>query len=136
MICWAYGKSYSGFWLSYLLITHSNYLSNLQVRNLFEEKKVEMLVDRDLKGCFNTEELEKTVEVALQCTQSNPNNRPKMSEVLRILEDITGQMGHVDESQVGSNICETRAFSFSRNFSDIHEESSFTIEPIELSGPR
>lgn len=97
---------------------------------------MEMLVDRDLKGCFNTEELEKTVEVALQCTQSNPNNRPKMSEVLRILEDITGQMGHVDESQVGSNICETRAFSFSRNFSDIHEESSFTIEPIELSGPR
>ncbi|XP_019236678.1 PREDICTED: probable LRR receptor-like serine/threonine-protein kinase At5g45780 isoform X2 [Nicotiana attenuata] len=107
-----------------------------RVRNLFEETKVEMLVDRDLKGCFNTEELEKTVEVALQCTQSNPNNRPKMSEVLRILEDITGQMGHVDESQGGSNICETRAFSFSRNFSDIHEESSFTIEPIELSGPR
>ncbi|XP_025885148.1 probable LRR receptor-like serine/threonine-protein kinase At5g45780 isoform X2 [Solanum lycopersicum] len=107
-----------------------------RVRNLFEEKKVEMLADRDLRGCFNAEELEKTVEVALQCTQSNPNNRPKMSEVLRILEGITEQMGHVDESQGGSNICQTSAFSFSRNFSDIHEESSFTFEPIELSGPR
>ena len=115
---------------------HSDDLSNLQVRNLFEEKKVEMLADRDLRGCFNAEELEKTVEVALQCTQSNPNNRPKMSEVLRILEGITEQMGHVDESQGGSNICQTTAFSFSRNFSDIHEESSFTFEPIELSGPR
>ncbi|XP_049371852.1 probable LRR receptor-like serine/threonine-protein kinase At5g45780 isoform X3 [Solanum verrucosum] len=107
-----------------------------RVRNLFEEKKVEMLADRDLRGCFNAEELEKTVEVALQCTQSNPNNRPKMSEVLRILEGVTEQMGHVDESQGGSNTCQTRAFSFSRNFSDIHEESSFTFEPIELSGPR
>ncbi|XP_047262791.1 probable LRR receptor-like serine/threonine-protein kinase At5g45780 isoform X3 [Capsicum annuum] len=107
-----------------------------RVRNLLEEKKVEMLADRDLRGCFNTEELEKTLEVALQCTQSNPNNRPKMSEVLRILEGITEQMGHVDESQGVSNVCETRAFSFSRNFSDIHEESSFTFEPIELSGPR
>ncbi|XP_055806214.1 probable LRR receptor-like serine/threonine-protein kinase At5g45780 isoform X2 [Solanum dulcamara] len=107
-----------------------------RVRNLFEEKKVEMLADRDLRGCFNAEELEKTVEMALQCTQSNPNNRPKMSEVLRILEGVTEQMGHVDESQGGSNVCETRAFSFSRNFSDIHEESSFTFEPIELSGPR
>lgn len=97
---------------------------------------MEMLADRDLRGCFNAEELEKTVEVALQCTQSNPNNRPKMSEVLRILEGITEQMGHVDESQGGSNICQTSAFSFSRNFSDIHEESSFTFEPIELSGPR
>ncbi|CAN4084237.1 unnamed protein product [Withania somnifera] len=107
-----------------------------RVRILFEEKKVEILADRDLRGCFNTEELEKTVEVALQCTQSYPNNRPKMSEVLRILEGVTEQVGHVDESQGGSNICETRAFSFSRNFSDIHEESSFTFEPIELSGPR
>ncbi|CAN4105628.1 unnamed protein product [Withania somnifera] len=108
----------------------------LQVRNSFAEKKVEMLADRDLRGCFNSEELEKTVEVALQCTQSNPNNRPKMSEVLRILEGVTEQMGHVDESQGGSNICETRAFSLSRNFNYIHEQSSFTFEPIELSGPR
>ncbi|XP_028112624.1 probable LRR receptor-like serine/threonine-protein kinase At5g45780 [Camellia sinensis] len=51
------------------------------VRTLYAEKRLEVLVDRDLKGCVSAEELEKAVEVALHCTQSNPNLRPKMSEV-------------------------------------------------------
>ncbi|KAA8515082.1 hypothetical protein F0562_018131 [Nyssa sinensis] len=101
------------------------------VRTLFEEKRLEVLVDRDLKGCFNAEEVEKAVEVALQCTQSHPNLRPKMSEVLKVLESM---VGHAEESQGGSNHCEGRSCSFSR--SDVHEESSFIIEAIELSGPR
>ncbi|KAL3520055.1 hypothetical protein ACH5RR_018204 [Cinchona calisaya] len=106
------------------------------VRTLNEEKRLEVLVDRDLKRCFNTEELEKVVEVALQCTQSNPSLRPKMSEVVRILEAIAGQSGHPEESQGGSNQCEGRTFSFSRNLIDVHEENSFVIEAMELSGPR
>lgn len=107
-----------------------------QVRSLYDEKRLEVIVDKDLKGCFNAEELEKSVDVALKCTQPNPNQRPKMSEVSRILEGIAGQMAPVvDDSQGGSNASETRAFSFSRNFSSV-EESSFIIEAIELSGPR
>lgn len=93
-------------------------------------------MDRDLKRCFNAEELEKVVEVALKCTQSSPSLRPKMSEVLRILEDIAGQSGHLEESQGVGNQCEATTFSFSRNFTDVHEESSFIIEAMELSGPR
>ncbi|XP_059669632.1 probable LRR receptor-like serine/threonine-protein kinase At5g45780 isoform X2 [Cornus florida] len=106
------------------------------VRTLFEEKRLEVLVDRDLKGCFNAEELEKMVEVALLCTQSLPNLRPKMSEVLKVLESMVGQPGHTEEPVGGNNLSEGRTCSFCRNFSDVHEESSFIIEAIELSGPR
>ncbi|OAY24972.1 probable LRR receptor-like serine/threonine-protein kinase At5g45780 [Manihot esculenta] len=105
------------------------------VRTLHEEKRLEVLVDRDLKGCFDAEELEKAVELAMQCTQSHPNLRPKMSEVLKILEGLVEQSG-TEESQGGTNVYEARVCSFSRHNSDIHEESSFIIEAMELSGPR
>ncbi|PON32147.1 GPCR kinase [Parasponia andersonii] len=107
------------------------------VRTLHHEKKLEVIVDRDLKGCFDPSELEKSVELALQCTQSNPNLRPKMSEVLKILEGLVGRSVPAEESQGGTHLGEARACSsFSRNYSDVHEESSFTIEAMELSGPR
>lgn len=107
----------------------------MQVRTLHEEKRLEVLVDRDLKGCFDPLELEKTVELSLQCTQSNPNLRPKMSEVLKVLEVIAGQLV-AEESQGGTSGSETRDCSFSQNYSDVHEQSSFIIEAMELSGPR
>ncbi|KAK7821968.1 putative lrr receptor-like serine/threonine-protein kinase [Quercus suber] len=107
----------------------------LLVRTLFEEKKLEVLVDRDLRGCFDAFQLEKAVEVALQCTQSHPNLRPKMSEVLKVLEGLV-ESGQTEDSQSGTNLCEARACSFSRIYSDVQEESSFIIEAMELSGPR
>lgn len=109
------------------------------VRTLQEEKRLEVLIDRDLKGCFDTEELEKAVGLALLCTQPHPNLRPKMSEVLKVLESMVGQSGHAEEeSQGGGGTLngEGRACSISRNYSEANEESSFIIEAIELSGPR
>ncbi|KAL8507184.1 hypothetical protein ACS0TY_017914 [Phlomoides rotata] len=102
------------------------------VRTVYGEKRVEMLVDRNLRGCFKSDELEKAVDLALQCTQSNPELRPKMSQVLRILEQINGHT----ESQGGVDLCQGRTFSFSLNLNEACEESSFVIEAIELSGPR
>ncbi|XP_048438239.1 probable LRR receptor-like serine/threonine-protein kinase At5g45780 isoform X2 [Pyrus x bretschneideri] len=106
------------------------------VRTLHEEKRLEVLVDRDLKGCFDAIELEQCVELALQCTQSSPILRPKMSDVLKILEGLVGQSGHTEGSQGGTNLFEARAHDFSRTCSDVHQESSFIIEAMELSGPR
>lgn len=100
------------------------------VRTLYEEKRLEVLVDRDLDGCFSATELEKAVELALLCTQALPNLRPKMSEVMKVLEGIVGQLGPMEEPG------DRRSCSFSRNCSDAHEESSFIIENMELSGPR
>ncbi|KDP21117.1 hypothetical protein JCGZ_21588 [Jatropha curcas] len=102
------------------------------VRTLHEEKRLEVLADRDLKGCFDAVELEKAVELAMQCTRSHPNLRPKMSEILKVLEGLAGQSG-AEESQGGY---EARVCSFSRHHSDVHEESSIIIEAMELSGPR
>lgn len=111
------------------------------VKTLNEEKRREVLVDRDLKGCFNADELEKVVELALMCTQSQPSARPKMSEVLKVLEGITGQptgsSEDVPTAGTENNQLEGRMCSVSRNYtSDVHEGSSFIIEAMELSGPR
>ncbi|XP_028764716.1 probable LRR receptor-like serine/threonine-protein kinase At5g45780 isoform X2 [Neltuma alba] len=106
------------------------------VKTLFEEKRLEMLVDRDLRGRFDPIELEQAVKLSLQCTQSHPSLRPKMSEILRILEGLVGQGQPEEESPGGGTLYDERNCSFSRNYSDGHDEPSFIIEAIELSGPR
>lgn len=105
------------------------------VRTLHAERKLEELVDKNLRGCFESDELEKAVELALQCTQSHPDLRPKMSQVLKILEGVNGHTEH-PEPQGGVDLYQGRTFSFSLNFNEACEDSSFVIEAIELSGPR
>jgi serine/threonine protein kinase len=97
------------------------------VRTLKAEKRFAEMVDRDLKGEFDDLVLEEVVELALLCTQPHPNLRPRMSQVLKVLE------GLVEQCEGGY---EARAPSVSRNYSNGHEEQSFIIEAIELSGPR
>ncbi|KAL3615137.1 hypothetical protein CASFOL_040798 [Castilleja foliolosa] len=105
------------------------------VKTLHGENKREELVDKNLKGCYNLDELEKAVELAIKCTQSSPEQRPKMSEVLKILEGINGQTDHT-ETLGAVDLCQGRTFSFYWNLSDVRDDSSVVIEAIELSGPR
>jgi somatic embryogenesis receptor kinase 1 len=58
----------------------------MQVKRLQSQKRLEELVDRDLKGKYNIREVEELIQVALLCTQVTPSDRPKMSEVVRMLE--------------------------------------------------
>ncbi|XP_072961176.1 probable LRR receptor-like serine/threonine-protein kinase At5g45780 isoform X1 [Typha angustifolia] len=104
------------------------------VRELHEEKKLDMMVDGDLNGTFDPEELENAIEVVLQCTQSNPGLRPKMSEVVKTLEAASKQSEHTEESN--GEACDRDSCNFSRRHDDTNEASSFVIEAIELSGPR
>ncbi|XP_051133638.1 probable LRR receptor-like serine/threonine-protein kinase At5g45780 [Andrographis paniculata] len=112
------------------------------IRSLYEEKRVEVLVDKNLKGCFDGEEVEKAVELALKCTQSSPERRPRMSEVLKVLEEeIEGrrdeqQQQQQQEVEGGEGEEDGASFSFPWNCGEGVEESSVTIEAIELSGPR
>ncbi|KAK4492991.1 hypothetical protein RD792_000039 [Penstemon davidsonii] len=107
------------------------------VRTLYEDKRLEELVDKNLKGSYNADELENAVELALECTRSNPEVRPRMSQVLKSLEGISEvQTQHLEARGGGEDLCQGRTFSFSWNLSDAREESSFVIEAIELSGPR
>lgn len=103
---------------------------------MYADKKLEELIDKNLKGCFDSDELGKAVELALQCTQSHPDLRPKMSQVLKTLEGLNGQLEPLEAPADGVDLCQGRTFSFSLNFNETCDESSFVIEAIELSGPR
>ncbi|XP_021886956.1 BRASSINOSTEROID INSENSITIVE 1-associated receptor kinase 1, partial [Carica papaya] len=56
------------------------------VKGLLKDKKLETLVDHDLQGNYDEHEVEQLIQVALLCTQGSPMERPKMSEVVRMLE--------------------------------------------------
>ncbi|KAK4480102.1 hypothetical protein RD792_013159 [Penstemon davidsonii] len=56
------------------------------VKGLLKEKKLETLVDPDLRGNDIDEEVEQLIQLALLCTQCSPTERPRMSEVVRMFE--------------------------------------------------
>lgn len=108
------------------------------VKNVLQEGKLHLIVDKDLKGAFDKKELEEMVKVALICTQFNHSERPLMSEVLRMLEG-----DGLAEKWEGSRNMEApkcvRPLNYSpvpQKYSDMMEESSFCMEAFELSGPR
>lgn len=57
------------------------------MKRLLKEKKLAKLVDQDLCSTYVVEEVEELIKVALLCTQRSALGRPKMSEVVRLLED-------------------------------------------------
>ena len=56
------------------------------MKKIQQEKKVELLVDRELGSNYDRIEVGEMLQVALLCTQYLPAHRPKMSEVVRMLE--------------------------------------------------
>ncbi|KAK4791530.1 hypothetical protein SAY86_031943 [Trapa natans] len=56
------------------------------VKQVQQEKKLEVLVDRELVSNYDRIEVGEMLQVALLCTQYLPAHRPKMSEVVRMLE--------------------------------------------------
>uniref|UniRef100_A0A6M2EA53 non-specific serine/threonine protein kinase n=1 Tax=Populus davidiana TaxID=266767 RepID=A0A6M2EA53_9ROSI len=56
------------------------------VKKIQQEKKVDELVDKELGSNYDWIEVEEMLQVALLCTQYLPAHRPKMSEVVRMLE--------------------------------------------------
>jgi hypothetical protein len=62
----------------------------VQVKRLLKEKKLKMLVDPDLRNNYIHVEVKSLIKVALICTQVSPVKRPKMVEVVRMLEGGDG----------------------------------------------
>ncbi|KAF8039158.1 hypothetical protein BT93_B1647 [Corymbia citriodora subsp. variegata] len=107
------------------------------VRKIHQEKKIEMLIDKDLKDNYDRVELEEMIQVTLLCTQYLPTQRPKMSEVVRMLEGD----GLVEKWEASQRAESTRCraaneFSSSERYSDLTNDSSLLIQAMELSGPR
>ncbi|XP_068641512.1 protein NSP-INTERACTING KINASE 1-like [Aristolochia californica] len=106
------------------------------VKKIHQEKKLDMLVDEDLKNNYDRIELEEMVQVALLSTQYLPGHRPKMSEVVRMLEG-DGLAEKWEASQrVDSTKCRPHEFSSSERYSDLTDDSLVLVQAMELSGPR
>ncbi|CAN1281470.1 Somatic embryogenesis receptor kinase 1 [Linum perenne] len=57
------------------------------VKGLVQEKKLEMLVDPDLHNNYVDSEVEQMIQVSLLCTQGPLSDRPKMCDVVTMLEE-------------------------------------------------
>jgi len=103
------------------------------VKSLLKERKLKTLVDADLHGDYDEEELEELIQIALLCTQSSPLDRPKMSEVVRMLEG-EGLKEKWDKWRKKEDIIQKDYNSF--NLYIKNYDSTSNIAPDELSGPR
>ncbi|KAL6218288.1 hypothetical protein ACLB2K_011503 [Fragaria x ananassa] len=103
------------------------------VKGLLKEKKLEMLVDPDLQRNYVDAEVEQLIQVALLCTQGSPMERPKMSEVVRMLEG-DGLAERWDEWQKVEVLRQEVELAPHPN-SDWIVDSTENLHAVELSGP-
>ncbi|TKW13666.2 hypothetical protein SEVIR_5G117600v4 [Setaria viridis] len=106
------------------------------VSKLHQEKQLSMMVDKDLGSNYDRVELEEMVQVALLCTQYYPSHRPRMSEVIRMLEGD----GLAEKWEASQNVDTPKSVSselLPPKYMDFAaDESSLGLEAMELSGPR
>ncbi|CAA0831618.1 Somatic embryogenesis receptor kinase 1 [Striga hermonthica] len=105
------------------------------VKGLLKEKKLEMLVDPDLQSRYVGSEVEQLIQVALLCTQSSPMDRPKMSDVVRMLEG-DGLAEKWDEWQKVEVLRQEVELAAPHPTSDWIVDSTENLHAVELSGPR
>ncbi|GAA0151798.1 transmembrane signal receptor [Lithospermum erythrorhizon] len=105
------------------------------VKALLKEKKLETLVDADLQGDYIDEEVEELIQVALLCTQSSPMERPKMSDVVRMLEG-DGLAERWEEWQKEEMVRQDFTQSYHPTTDWIIADSTSNIRAEEVSGPR
>ncbi|RZR95733.1 hypothetical protein BHM03_00024606, partial [Ensete ventricosum] len=103
------------------------------VKGLLKDKKLEMLVDPDLQNNYIEAEVELLIQVALLCTQGSPLERPKMSEVVRMLEG-DGLAERWEEWQKVEVVRHDELAQHNHN--EWIQDSTDNLHPVELSGPR
>ncbi|AQL03066.1 Protein NSP-INTERACTING KINASE 1 [Zea mays] len=107
------------------------------VKKMHQEKKLDVLVDKGLRSRYDGIEMEEMVQVALLCTQYLPGHRPKMSEVVRMLEgDGLAERWQASQRADSHKSFKVPDFTFSRCYSDLTDDSSLLVQAVELSGPR
>ncbi|KAL5992439.1 hypothetical protein ACLOJK_013357 [Asimina triloba] len=104
------------------------------VKKLEREKRLHAIVDRNLDRNYDSLEVEMMIQVALLCTQASPEDRPTMSEVVRMLE---GE-GLAERWEEWQQVEVTRRQEFERlqRRFDWGEDSVYNQDAIELSGGR
>ncbi|XP_074562932.1 LRR receptor kinase BAK1-like [Curcuma longa] len=102
------------------------------VRGLLREKKLEILVDPDLQNSYVDAEVESLIQVALLCTRGTPMERPKMSEVVRMLEG-DGLAERWEEWQKVELVRQDKPLHVNNSWI---VDSTDNLHPDELTGPR
>lgn len=94
-----------------------------------------MLVDPDLKNNYVEAEVEQLIQVALLCTQGSPMDRPKMSEVVRMLEG-DGLAERWEEWKKVEVVRSQEVELVPHRNSEWIVDSTDNLHAVELSGPR
>ncbi|GMH23721.1 hypothetical protein Nepgr_025564 [Nepenthes gracilis] len=109
------------------------------VEALLKDKKLETLVDSHLQGDYVEEEVEQLIQVALLCTLCSPSKRPKMSEVVRMLEG-DGLAERWNEWQNEETVRREADCTDNPNAGNLNAgwviDSTSNLLPDDLSGPR
>ncbi|KAG5014375.1 hypothetical protein JHK85_020511 [Glycine max] len=103
------------------------------VKKLLREKRLEDIVDRNLES-YDPKEVETILQVALLCTQGYPEDRPTMSEVVKMLQGV----GLADRWADWQQLEEARNQEFSLMTHQFvwNDESTLDQEAIQLSRAR
>lgn len=105
------------------------------MKRLLEDKKLEMLVDADLEGNYLKDGVEELIKIALLCTQVTPSERPKMSEVVKMLEGF-GLAERWEEWQKGEIFLQDFSQEHNLNIDCVIVDSTYNLSNDQLSGPR
>ncbi|KAF5176740.1 Receptor-like protein kinase [Thalictrum thalictroides] len=104
------------------------------VKKLEREKRLGAIVDRNLTRNYNSQEVEMMIKVALLCTQPSPEERPTMSDVVRMLEGEGLAQRWEEWQQVEIN--RRQEYERLQMRFDWGEDSLYDQNAIELSGGR
>nr|CAB3464096.1 unnamed protein product [Digitaria exilis] len=108
-----------------------------RAKELLEQDQLSSFVDMKIRNNYDSVELEEMVQIALLCTMYKPENRPRMSEVVRMLD---GGDGVAEKWEAMKNVEEmdpdSPGYLFPVLNYDTDRSSSIELKAVELSGPR
>ncbi|KAI4336486.1 hypothetical protein L6164_015008 [Bauhinia variegata] len=105
------------------------------IKKLLRENRLEDIVDRNLEG-YDPKEVEAVVQVALLCAQGSPEERPTMSEVVKMLQGVGLAERWAEWERDQLEEANNQKFSLGNEDIPWYGESSHDQEAIQLSTPR
>ncbi|CAK9153790.1 unnamed protein product [Ilex paraguariensis] len=105
----------------------------MQIKKLLREKRLEDIVDKNLIT-YDPKEVETIIQVALLCTQSSQEDRPKMAEIVSMLQGVGLSERWAEWEQLEE--VRNQEFSLMSHQFAWAEESTHDQQAIQLSEAR